>query len=144
MKYTVYTTVKSGKIEKSAVEKISQAFHFLNDKQIEVVISELKPMRSDPQRRFYFGPFIESQLECFNERLGEILNKTQVHEFNKSNFFAKEVLADGGEILKIPQSTNEFDTMNWETALERVRQFFLINFEWTLPVPNELPTETRV
>lgn len=95
-----------------------------------------KKIRSNAQNGFYFGCFIYEQIECFKERWGEILDREQVHDWNKANVWCEEKVI-GDEIIKIPGSSTSKTTAEWEERLEKCRQYFLLNFDWTLPLPNE-------
>lgn len=94
-----------------------------------------KKIRTNLQNSFYFGVFIFEQIDCFKERWGEILSPSQVHDWNKSNVWCKEVVV-GDEIIRIPDSSANKTTVEWEERLEQCRQFFMINFDWPLPFPN--------
>lgn len=139
-KISYFGIAKAGKVELSdATRDDIKLFLLANDGAgVEVTVEKFYDRHSDRQRRFYFGPFIESQINCFRERYGEILTKGQQHDFNKNNFFAHELIdKDSGEVIKIPGSTTKFNTVEFETALERARQYYFSAFDWVLPVPNE-------
>jgi len=98
---------------------------------------EPKIKRSLNQNSFYFGNFIESQIECFKERFGETYRKEQIHEFNKNNFWGSEQVLDTGEIIKIPCSSTGFSKLEWEEKLDTIRQWFRQNMDWELGYPNQ-------
>lgn len=106
------------------------------DDEIELVGVFRKPVkqRTNKQNNFYWGAFIFSQIDCFLERWGEMMDVKQVHDWNKSNVWCKEVVV-GDEVIKIPASSTDNDTIDWENRLEKCRQYFLLNFDWGLPVP---------
>lgn len=107
---------------------------FLNT-DVKIII-EVKNRRSLSQNGFYWSNFVPSQIECFKERFGEAYSKSQVHEFNKNNFFCTEHLNDlTGEVIKIPESSTVQGTVEWEHKLDVCRQWFSQNMDWILPYP---------
>lgn len=112
------------------------------DNDVEIVGIFRKPVkqRTTKQNGFYFGVFVYSQIDCFLERWGEIMDVKQVHDWNKSNVWCKEKIV-GDEVVKIPASSTENDTIDWENRLEKCRQYFILNFDWALPIPN---TQTEI
>lgn len=111
------------------------------DDDIELIGIFRKPVkqRTTLQNSFYWGAFIFSQMDCFLERWGEIMDKEQVHDWNKNNIWCKEKVV-GDEVVKIPASSTENDTIEWENRLEKCRQYFILNFDWQLPVPETQET----
>lgn len=101
------------------------------------VTIEPKIKRSVPQNSFYWGNFIQSQIECFKERFGEVYRKEQLHEWNKINFWGDEQILDSGEIIKIPCSSTKFSKLEWEKKLDNIRAWFMQNMDWTINYPNE-------
>lgn len=93
-----------------------------------------KKIRSNEQNSFYFGCFIYSQIDCFKERWGELFSVSQVHDWNKANVWCKEIIV-GDEVQKIPDTSTNKTTAEWEERLEMCRQFFLLKFDWALPIP---------
>ena len=105
---------------------------------VVITLKKYVKQRSDKQNRFYFSNFIQSQIDCFVEMWGERYDKAQIHELNKAQFWAIEHIdEETGEIIKIPCSSTNYSTVEWEEKLEIIRQFFRDKFSWELPVPNE-------
>lgn len=103
---------------------------------VELSIKKWKKTRTDRQRKFYFGNYVESQIECFMEYWGGHFTKDQVHDWNKSNIFCEEKLI-GDEVIKIPRNSSDLSTMEFEASLELGRIWFKQHFNWTLPVPEQ-------
>lgn len=118
----------------------SISVHGLKDlvgKPVRITI-EPKIKRSLPQNSFYWGNFIQMQIECFKERWGETYRKEQMHEWNKTNFWGNEhVIEETGEIIKIPCSSTKYSKLEWEEKLDNVRAWFRQNMDWELGYPNE-------
>lgn len=107
---------------------------FLNQ-DVKITV-ELKNKRSLLQNGFYWSNFVPSQIECFKEMWGETYRKSQVHDWNKANFWTTEhILEDTGEVVKMPESSASQGTKEFEEKLENCRQWFRQNMDWELPYP---------
>lgn len=101
-------------------------------------IKKYRRSRSNKQNRFYFGNFMQSQIDCFKERWGYSYNKDQVHDWNKNNFWAEDhVDEDTGEVIKLPTSSTDYSTVEWEEKLDVIRTWFQEKFDWPLPFPEQ-------
>jgi hypothetical protein len=99
-------------------------------------VKEYRKSRSLRQNRFYWGNFMQSQIDCFKERWGYSYSKDQVHNWNKANFWAEEHIDEtSGEVVKLPASSTNFSTVEWELKLDVIRTWFHNTMEWELPVP---------
>lgn len=106
-------------------------------KRVKITI-QTGSQRSNPQNRFYFGNFIQAEIDCFKERFGEVYSKDQIHEFNKTNFFGSELfIEETGEVIKMPCSSTVFTKGEWEERLDKARAWFLQNMDWTIGYPLE-------
>lgn len=136
-KIEIISDVKDGHLQKSAREQISAALPGFNDKRVIITIDVVKNTRSDRQNRYYWGVVVNSQIDCFKERWGEIYTPTQLHDWNKSNVWHAEKVDEAtGEVFKIP-GTSRVSVGDFEERLEILRQFFFNRFEWIIPLPNE-------
>lgn len=107
---------------------------FLNQ-DVKITI-EIKNKRTLLQNGFYWSNFVPSEIDCFKEMWGESYTKAQVHDLNKSKFWATEhVIEETGEVVNIPESSTVQSTKEWEDKLENCRQWFRQNFNWELPYP---------
>jgi hypothetical protein len=123
------TGIKGSKAIRNAIDELS------NGRWV-VTIAKYKKKRSNNQNRFYFGNFIASQIECFQERWGETYRQEQVHDWNKANFWAdSHINEDTGEVIMKPASSTDNNTIEWEEKLEKIRQWFRQNMDWELPFP---------
>lgn len=96
-----------------------------------------KKSRTLKQNSFYFGNFIQSQIDCFKEMWGENYSVEQIHTWNKNNVFCEEKIdEETGEVFKMPQSSTKVGSKEWEDKLGMCRMFFQDKFNWTLPYPN--------
>lgn len=106
------------------------------DGQVKIEISKWRKPRSNRQNAFYFYIFLQSEIDCFKERWGELHSKEDMHEFNKSKFWGDEKLIEAtGEIITMPGSSAAQSTVEFEERLENTRQWFRQNLDWELPYP---------
>lgn len=134
------TAIHDNKIQCNVSELISDCFKKFNGSRVVITIKKLRGKRSDRQNRFYHRYYIQSQIDCFQERWGEIYTKEQVHTWNLNNIWCEEkVDQETGEIFKIPGSSKTKNKMEFEERLEMGRQFFYNKFGWQLPYPNQEP-----
>ena len=112
---------------------------FKDQEKVTVEIKSRRKPRSLAQNDFYWGYFLQYQIDCFAEYWGEKYDKKQVHDWNKQNFFGEtKVIEKTGEIIRVPGSSSNQSTIEFEEKLEKIRQWFMLNFEWQIPLPNEV------
>lgn len=94
--------------------------------------------RSVQQNHYYYGVVISLIQEALRDEWGESLTKEETHELLKQHCNWKELVNnDTGESLKIPQSTADLTTMEFEEFLERCRRFAFEYLNVSIPLPNE-------
>jgi hypothetical protein len=124
-------SIKGGKAIKEAISD-------LNTGRWTVSIRKYYKQRSLGQNNFYHANFIQGQIDCFKERWGETYRHDQVHEWNKLNFWGEnKIIESTGEVIKMPGSSTDNNTVEWESKMEDIRQWFRQNFEWELPFPEK-------
>ena len=138
-KYEFFSDVKEdGTLQKNAKLAIAEVLRSYVGKRIRVSIEKVKNTRSHRQNRYYWGCVVEEQRDCFLERWGEIWTKDEVHDWNKSNIWNTELVnEDTGEIIKKPGSSAAQTVGEFEEKMEKLRQYFQLNFDWMIPLPNE-------
>ena len=136
---------QSGKVNENGVLTINYrsifneliATHFRNS-DITLTVSKVKKKRSNQQSRYYWGVIIPSIQNGLFETQGEWLTPDAVHEFLKSNFNYKEIVNAGtGEVIKLPKSTTESDTFEFEEYQDKCRLFADEFLNIIIPLPNE-------
>lgn len=130
---------ENGKIVKVYNKRgMEEDLKIFKGKSIWIDISKFTKTRSQRQNDFYWHWYVESQIDCFKEFWGANFTKEQVHDWNKANIFCEEHLV-GDEVIKVPVSSTEKSTIEWELCLEKGREFFLDKFDWQLPYPKQQP-----
>lgn len=104
--------------------------------------------RSNQQNRFYWGPFLDSVIDCFRD-LGRNIchskeHKEAIHESLKNAFgleFCHEVehfnILTGEVRMEKKLSTTKMSTQGFSKYLEEISRFFAENYGWVLPIPDE-------
>lgn len=137
MQQEYFSNVTDGRLQKNVSGSIAKDLKRYEGKRVKITIEKARVKRSNQQNRFYHGYFLQSQIDCFKERWGEIYTKEQIHDWNKANIWCEEkVDEETGEIFKIPGSSTSQSKMSFEDKLEMCRQFFINKFDWNLPYPN--------
>lgn len=106
--------------------------------KVTVEIKSRRKPRSLSQNDFYWGYFLQYEIDCFKEYWGETYDKKTMHEWNKQQFFGEEkVIEKTGEVIRVPGSSANQSTITFEEKLDAAREWFFLNFEWVIPYPNE-------
>jgi hypothetical protein len=117
---------------------LSIAERFRHLEKVTITIKTRRKARSLPQNSFYWGYFLQFEIDAFLEFWGEKYDKMQIHEWNKQNFLGDvKVIEKTGEIVRLPGSSKELNTIEFEEKLEDIRQWFRMNFEWEIPYPEQ-------
>jgi len=115
---------------------LKQAFD--NGANITVTVKSRSKPRSLQQNDFYWGYFLQFEIDCFKEFWGEVYDKKQIHDWNKQNFLGDtKVIESTGEIVRLPGSSAKLSTVEFEFKLDDIRQWFRMNFEWEIPYPEK-------
>jgi hypothetical protein len=134
LRYTA--KVENGQVKFTDRKGFDMDMKALEGLKLSIRIKRFYKTRSTKQNAFYWSNFIPSQIDCFVERFGERYRADQMHEWNKLNFFGEERVNElTGEMIRLPASTSDQSTVEFEEALEKCREWFLLNFDWPLPYP---------
>lgn len=131
-------TVTDGQLKISHRKQFDADLGGFEGSRVIISLRKYRKTRSNKQNRFYWGNFMQEQIECFKERWGETYRKEQVHEWNKANFWAEDHVDENtGEVVKMPASSTDYSTTEWEEKMEIIRQWFRQVMEWELPFPEQ-------
>lgn len=127
-----YAEIKDGKLkleDRQAFEK------FLAKRKDGEAIFEIKctkkSLRSQKQNRYYWGVIIS----LISDHTGYTPEET--HEALKFKFLCKDYLGK----LKIPKSTTEIKTDDFEKYLTEIRAWASVNLSLYIPLPNEIEAD---
>ena len=134
---TINSRVEGGKLMQN-LAKINAEIRKHEGKFIEITIKRIHKRRSIPQNSYYFGVVIQIWKELIYYEWGEAWSSEQTHEFLKSHCNFKEIVNQNtGEIIKIPLSTADLKTIEFEEYLEKCRRLAFDFFNVQIPLPNE-------
>jgi hypothetical protein len=135
-KISINSSVKDGQLVANR-KAITDAIKSFEGKNIIISIEKRKKKRSNNQNSFYWL-VIDMMREGFNNTLGENVGVQEVHEFLKNRFLFKEIVNENiGEVVKMPKSTTELSTIEFEEYLDNIRSFGLEFLGITIPYPND-------
>jgi hypothetical protein len=136
-KIEINSKVQNGTL-KTNRKFITEAIQTFEGKDIIITIEKRKNKRSNQQNAFYFGIVIGIMQLAFKETWGEFYSANEVHEALKAKYCFKEQINENtGEIIQIPISTTNFNTIEWEEYIDKIRAFAMEWFNVIIPIPNE-------
>lgn len=107
-------------------------------RNVVVTVDIESKKRSVQENRYYYGVVVALVQEALLNEWGESLTKEETHELLKQQCNWKELVNDStGESLKVPQSTTDLTTVEFEDYLERCRRFAFEYLNVSIPLPNE-------
>ena len=134
---TINSRVEGGKLAQN-IAKINAEIKKHEGKHIEITIKQKYKRRSIPENKYYFGVVIQIWKDLIYQEWGETWSSEQTHEFLKSHCNFKEIVNQNtGEIIKIPLSTADLKTIEFEDYLEKCRRLAFDFFNVQIPLPNE-------
>ena len=104
-----------------------------------VEITRIRRKRTLDQNGWLFGCIYPMLLNALNNEGWEFVNVHQVHEFFKS-LMAKQQFINKhtGEVIEIPQSTAEMDTLTFSTYCDKLRDYGREFLNIEIPDPDKL------
>jgi hypothetical protein len=136
-RFNILTNVRNGLLHRNR-KMILDVIASFEGKEIEIIFQKKKKTRSNPQNAYYFGVIVILMCEAVRTEWGELWPRDKAHEFLKSQFlFTERWNEETGEVIKIPKSTTECTTTEFEDYLLKCRQFLQDWFNVTAPLPNE-------
>lgn len=119
-------TVVKGKVSLDNPSYFNKNLEKFEGKRIDVIVREYKSQRSNNQNNYYFG------VVC--QILGDYFGYTpeEMHDALKMKFLRK-----GAADLETVTSTTKLNTAQFEDYLENVRRWALLEYQITVPLPNE-------
>lgn len=136
-KIEINTEVENG-LPKNNKKIIRDSFWHFEGKKITLVIKEQGNKRSNQQNAFYWGVIIPILQDGFYNTTGDYYTISDIHDAMKAQFCFKEIVnIETAEILKMPLSTTDLTTMEWEIFIDKIRNWSANFLGINLPFPNE-------
>lgn len=135
---TAIGEISSGKLKLYRQNEFKKAIALQEDCQIELKLIKKHRYRSSGQNRYYWGVIIPIFKLLLTESQGRYYNDEQTHEFLKSVYNYDEILIERtGEVVKIPHTTTDKNTVEFEEYQEKCRNGAYEMFGVMIPLPNE-------
>jgi len=131
---------EDGTLQKNISKSIAAYLKNLAQTKCSVVIeiSKKRKQRSMSQNKYYWGVVIQFFKDGALDMWGENLDSEQCHEYLKTHCNFKEFVNENtGEVIKMPQSTTDANTLEFEEYLDRCRKLIYTYFNIVVPLPNE-------
>ena len=108
------------------------------DGNYRIEITKIRRKRTLDQNGYLFGCIYKLMLKALNDYGWEFTTVHQVHEFFKQQYGKKTfVNKHTGEIIELPQSTAEMDTVTFATYCDELRDFARENLNVEIPDPDK-------
>lgn len=103
-----------------------------------ISIKKVRKQRSNKQNGYLWGCAYPLLLKGMINTGWEFVSEDQIHEFFKGQFTADKVVnRDTGEIIEIPASTTEMDTVTFKTYVDKLREYAIEYLGIDLPEPDK-------
>lgn len=114
-------------------------FRTAADGNYRVEITKMRRRRTNDQNGWLFGCIYPLLLKALVDEGWELTNVHQVHEFFK-NLIGKQQFVNKhtGEVVELPQSTAEMDTVQFATYCEKLRDYANEFLNVEIPDPDKL------
>ena len=123
--------IKRGKFSPNEPSAFRLQIAKMEGKQIEVIVRLPKKIRSDPQRKYYFGVVVP----ILSEYTG--FTKEEMHLELKRLFLSEEVKGKKVTLLKT-RSTTELTTVEFMGYIAEIQQWASESFDLYIPDPDEV------
>ncbi len=128
----------TGLLQKNVTKQIQAYLKAMSGQTVIIEISKKRKQRSQNQNKYYWGVVIQFFKDGALDMWGEHLDSEQCHEYLKMHCNYKEFINEAtGVMFKIPQSTTDANTLQFEVYLERCRKLIYEYFNIVVPLPNE-------
>lgn len=132
------SNTKNGRLQSNVQTQLNDYISSLKDARYQIEIKKVKKSRSNNQNRYYWGIIVNEFRSGVAEMWGEYIGSQEAHEYLKLHCNYKELINENsGEIIKLPQTTADRTTIEFEEYLERCRKLIYNYFNRVVALPNE-------
>lgn len=132
----------AGRLPGLTQRELDDLLRGLPGKRIKLSVLLQEKPRTLKQNKFYQGPFIEAFQRCLLD-CGQRVEHDDIHD-GLRDAYAKNgysIHLPKQQSLWVPPSTRRLSTTGFEDYLEEIRAHFAGEFDWQLPLVNEVPIE---
>jgi hypothetical protein len=138
MKLKLTSIIRNGKLNLDAGRQLKNFLALNEDNTVIITFEKLSKKRSNAQNSFYWAIVVPMVREGIGYLYGEDVGIEKSHELLKNEFLFNELVNEvSGEIIRLPKSTTELTTIEWELFIEQVRAWASEMLSITIPLPNE-------
>lgn len=114
------------------------AFSLLANGIYIITIKKVRRQRSNKQNGYLWGCAYPLLLKGMINVGWEFATIEQIHEFFKGQFTSEQIVnKDTGEVVEIPSSTSEMDTVTFNTYVDKLREYASEYLGMELPEPDK-------
>lgn len=121
------------------ISRLCQWFQNAADGNYRIEITKIRRKRTLDQNGWLFGCIYPLLMQALNNEGWEFVTVHQVHEFFK-NLLGKQQFVNKhtGEVVELPQSTAEMDTVAFSTYCDKLRDYGREYLNIEIPDPDKL------
>lgn len=137
MKLKALGSIEHGKLLLYNRHEFTEIVKTWKDCSVELVLKSTTKGRSTQQNRYYWGCVLPIIKEALKEQHGLVYSSEDLHEFLKIKLNSIEIHNQEGVVEKMPISTTELSTTEFEEYMENVRRWADDLLGVIIPLPNE-------
>jgi hypothetical protein len=122
---------KNGTLNLQCPDTFRKYLYSLNDKDVECIVRLPRKDRSIDENAYYWKIVVG----LISEHTG--YTPDEVHEFLKLKFLSK-IIVMAGQDERIPRSSTELSTLEWEKWMTEVREWAAQELGLVIPLPREV------
>lgn len=109
------------------------------DGEYELTTKKRRKTRTSLQNNYLWGVVYTTLLRGLQDAGWEVTNTEQVHEYFKSHFATEQVInKHTGEVITIPSSTTEMDTVTFTAYLDQLKDYAIEYLNIEIPEPEQI------
>ena len=120
---STFGNISNGELSILHPKKFFKEIAKSTDCDVEIIVKELFPKRSNPQNAYYHGVVIKLAAQKMSDLYGQKIDPEEAHEYFKYKFNLKRIRTPEGEIIKIAGSTTKLSTAEMSIYIEQIRNF---------------------
>ena len=106
------------------------------DGDYEITIKKRRKTRTNDQNRYMCGVVYTTLLKGLQDAGWELTNTEQVHKFFLKHIATEQIInKHTGEVVSIPSSTTDMDTVTFTAYLEQLKDFAIEFLNIEIPEP---------
>ena len=108
------------------------------DGDYEITIKKRRKTRTSDQNRYMWGVVYTTLLKGLQDAGWELTDTEQVHKFFLEHFATEQIInKHTGEVVSIPSSTTDMDTVTFTAYLDQLKDFAIEFLNIEIPEPEK-------